>query len=102
MHNPESVFENETLKLLRDFEMQTDPLISARWPDPLIINKKNRIFQIVDFAILTVPQSKSEAINHVIDHFVSITTLPTSAVLLRLIYSSFDMVGSYGVVLSCY
>ena len=35
-----------------------------------------------------------------IDRFVSITTSP--AVLLRFIYSCFDMIGPYGVVLSCY
>ncbi len=34
-----------------------------------------------------------------IDDFVSIITEPTFAILLRLIYSRFDMIGSYGVVL---
>ena len=33
MHNPESVLENETHKLLRGFEIQTDHLISARRTD---------------------------------------------------------------------
>ena len=33
IHNPESVQENETPKLLCDFEIQTDYLISARRPD---------------------------------------------------------------------
>ena len=37
MHNPESVQENETNKL-RDFEIQTDHLISARRPDEVIVN----------------------------------------------------------------
>ena len=40
MHNQESVLENETHKLLWDFEIQTDHLISARLPD-LVIVKKN-------------------------------------------------------------
>ena len=31
MHKPESVLENGTHKLLRDFDIQTDHLISARW-----------------------------------------------------------------------
>ena len=35
---------------------------------------------------------------YMIDGFVSITTQPTFAVLLRLIYFRFDMTGSYGVV----
>ena len=33
---------------------------------------------------------------------LSITTYPISAVLLRLIYSQFDMIDPYGVVLCCY
>ena len=37
MYNPESL---ETDKFLRDFEIQTDHLISARWPDLVIVNKK--------------------------------------------------------------
>ena len=42
MHNPESVLENEMHKLLWDFDLQTDHLISARWPDLVIINKKKK------------------------------------------------------------
>ena len=51
MHNPASVPENETHKLLWDFEIQTDHLISARRSDLLIINKKKRTCKIVDFAV---------------------------------------------------
>ena len=40
MHNPAPVLENDTHKLLWDFDIQTDPLISARRPDLIIINKK--------------------------------------------------------------
>ena len=39
---------------------------------------------------------------YVIDCFVSVTTKPTLAIVLRLIHSSFDMIGPYGVVLCCY
>ena len=42
MHNPASVLENETQKLFRDFEVQTDHLILARRPDQVIINKKKK------------------------------------------------------------
>ena len=41
MHNPESVLENETHKILLDFVIQTDHKISARRPDLVIVNKKN-------------------------------------------------------------
>ena len=42
MHNPAPVLENDTYKLLWDFDLQTDNLISARRPDLKIINKKKR------------------------------------------------------------
>ncbi len=57
MHNSEYVLENETHKLLWDFEIQTDHIISARRPDLIIINKKERTCRIVDFG---GPQSKIE------------------------------------------
>ena len=47
MYNPASVLENDTHKLLWDFDIQTDHLTLARRPDLIIINKK----KIVDFAI---------------------------------------------------
>ena len=40
MHKPESVLMNETLKLLWNFEIQTDHQISTRRPDLIIILKK--------------------------------------------------------------
>ena len=51
MHNPASVPENDTHKLLWDFDIQMDHLISARRPDLIIINKKKRTCKIVDFAV---------------------------------------------------
>ena len=40
MHNSESVMENETQKILWDFEIHTDHLILAWRPDQEIVNKK--------------------------------------------------------------
>ena len=52
IHNPAPVLENDTHKLLWDFNIQTDQLIPARRPDLIIINKKKkRICKIVDFAV---------------------------------------------------
>ena len=51
MHNPAPVRENDTHKLLWDFNIKTDHLIPARRPDLKIINKKKRICKIVDFAV---------------------------------------------------
>ena len=53
MHNPAPVLENNSYKLLWDFNIQTDHLIPARRPDLKIISKKKkkRICKIVDFAV---------------------------------------------------
>ena len=57
MHNPAPVLENNTHKLLWDFDVPMDHLISARRPDLIIIDKKKkkkkkkRICKIVDFAV---------------------------------------------------
>ena len=57
MHNPAPFLENDTYKLLWDFYIQTDHLISVRRPDLIIINKKEKkkkekkICKILDFAV---------------------------------------------------
>ena len=42
MHNPAPVLENGSHKLLWDFNIQTDRLITARRPDLIIINNNNK------------------------------------------------------------
>ena len=42
MHNPAPVLENDTHKLLWDFNIQTDHLIQARRPDLIIINNNKK------------------------------------------------------------
>ena len=44
MHKPESVLENETHKILRDVEIQTDHLIPTKRPGLTLINKKKEFF----------------------------------------------------------
>ena len=46
MYNPAYVQENDAHKLLWDFNIQTDHLISARRPDLIIINKKENLQRI--------------------------------------------------------
>ena len=65
MNKPKSVLEKETHKLLWDFEIKADHLISARCPDLVIVSKKKkkRTCRIVDFAVpadLRVKQKDSE------------------------------------------
>ena len=50
MHKAASVLENETIKLLWDFDIQTDHLISARRPDFILI-KIRRNCKVVYFAV---------------------------------------------------
>ena len=58
IHSPASVLKNKMHELIRDFDIHTDHLISARRPDLMIINKKKkkkkkkkRTCRIVNFAI---------------------------------------------------
>ena len=52
MHNPAPTLENDTHKLVWDFNIQTDQLIPARRPDLMIINNKiKENLKIVDFAV---------------------------------------------------
>ena len=52
MHNSAAVLENDTHKLLWDFDRQTDHITTARLPDLIIINnKKKRTCKIVDLAV---------------------------------------------------
>ena len=51
MHNPAPVLENNMHKLLWDFDIHTDHLISARRPYLKITNKKKRTCKIVDFDV---------------------------------------------------
>ena len=51
MHNRVPVLENYTHKLLWDFDIHTDHLISARRPDLIITKTKKRICKFVDFAV---------------------------------------------------
>ena len=53
-NNPASVLDNDTHILLRDFDLQTDHLISARRPDLIIINKKKKKENLQNYG-LAVP-----------------------------------------------
>ena len=59
MHSPAPLLENNTHKLLWDFDIHTDHLISARRPDLIIINKK-RSCKLVDFAVPADQRIKDE------------------------------------------
>ena len=50
-HQPETVTENDSCKLLWDFSIQTDHVIQARRPDVIFIDKEKKECKILDFAI---------------------------------------------------
>ena len=63
MHKPECVLENETHRIIWEnilwgFEIKTDHLIPAKTPDVVLINKKERTGQLVDFAVLADHRGK--------------------------------------------
>ena len=60
MHNPATVLENYSHKLLWDFNIQTDHLIPTRWPDLIIINKQKENLQNCWLCCPGGPQDKSE------------------------------------------
>ena len=63
MHNPTRVQENDTHKLLWDFEIQTVHLIPARRPNFIIINnnkKKKENLQSCRLCCPSWPQNKTE------------------------------------------
>ena len=50
-HEPESVLGTEDYKILWDFSIQTDHVIEARRPDLVVVDKKEKICEIIDFAV---------------------------------------------------
>ena len=60
MHNPAPVIENDTHKLLWNFDIHTDHLILARRPDLIIINNKKENLQNCRLCCPGGPQNKSE------------------------------------------
>ena len=51
MHNPVFVLDNDTHKLLWDFDTPTDHQISVRRTNFIMIHKKKRTCRIIDFAV---------------------------------------------------
>ena len=69
IHKSESVVENETQKILWDFDLHTNLLITARRLDQVFINKKREL--VVEWVLLVadliVKIKESENINEYMD-----------------------------------
>ena len=63
MYKAESVRENETYKILSDFEIQMNHKIPARRPDPMLYNKKKEC--LICFLCHKV---KLKKIDHYLNH----------------------------------
>ena len=50
-HKPESIMENENVKILWDFNVQTNHLIEHRRPDIVILHKRERRCDMIDVAV---------------------------------------------------
>ena len=72
---PKIVKANETHKILWDFEIQTDHLILARISDLVIINRKKRTFQRVNFAVLAHYSVKKKG-REKVDKFLNLVRRP--------------------------
>ena len=51
MHKSESVLENKTYKILIDFDIEMDHLMSSKRSEIMMINKVKRICRLADFAV---------------------------------------------------
>ena len=72
MHNPAPILENDSHKLLWDFNIQTDHLIPARRPDLIIINKKNENLKNCRLYCSGGPLNKSEGKRKKKDKFLDL------------------------------
>ena len=58
-HKAEAVSENEDVKLLSDFSIQTDKVIHARRPNIIIEKKKDKECMIIDVAVQKLKETNS-------------------------------------------
>jgi hypothetical protein len=50
-HRAETVYENESVKILWDMNLYTDHVIEARRPDIVVVNKQEKTCQVIDIAV---------------------------------------------------
>ena len=61
MHNPESVQQNERHQIFWDFEIQMDHLISARWPNLVIVYKnKKKTSRAVVYSVSALKETEKK------------------------------------------
>ena len=66
MHNPAPILENNTHKLLWDFDIHADHINTARRPDLIIINKKENLQNT-----LTLLGNRKKTLEHAVDTYTN-------------------------------
>ena len=77
-HQPKAVEENDDVKILWDFNIYTDKKISARRPDIVVIDKKNKRVQIIDISVPAdhrIQEKENEKVNKYQDLRIEIERL---------------------------
>ena len=77
-HQPEPVEENDAIKILWDFNIYTDKKITARRPDIVVIDRINKIVQIIDISVPAdhrVEEKENEKVNKYQDLRIEIERL---------------------------
>jgi len=77
-HDPVAVVENQEMKVLWDFNIYTDHLLTARRPDIVVIDKLQKTVQIVDVSVpsdCNVAQKEKEKIEKYRDLSVELSSL---------------------------
>ena len=80
MHDPTSVLENQTHKLLWSFDIQTDLLVSPRRPELIIIPKTKRTCRILDFTVSADHRVKLKGNEKKKDKYLDLGTFPIGMV----------------------
>jgi len=77
-HEPQSVSENSEVKLLWDFNIYTDHVLSARRPDIVLVDKHNNTVEIIDISVpadSNVSSKETEKIEKYRDLSIELTSL---------------------------
>ena len=78
LHQPQPVEENESIKILWDFSIQTDHQIDHNKPDIVYLNKTSKEALIIDVAIpsdYNIPRKRMEKVRNYTDLAIELKTL---------------------------
>ena len=77
-YDPEPILENDTVKILWNFPVQTDRRVTHNKPDIITVNKRSREIQLIDIAIpldSNIAQKRNEKITKYVDLSIEVKQL---------------------------